>query len=112
MTDLSEDELHAMERSHRADEVERCALLAEELAGRWERSAVKMREDGSYRGLFGGVGIHPKWARCALDLEAAAHGLRTVARGCREGWDTRVADKRESGAAKAYDAEKLREMRC
>jgi hypothetical protein len=74
-------------------ERERCAWLCEELAGRWERSAAKLREDGSYttRAVWPPgkkvTCVKPKWHQAALDTEAAAHGLRTVARGIREGWD-------------------------
>lgn len=80
------DEAVAVER-------ERCAWLCEELAVRWERSAAKLRKDGSYdtRAIWPPgkriTCIKPRWKQAALDTEAAAHGLRTVARGIREGWD-------------------------
>jgi hypothetical protein len=87
MANLTEDEINAM----LADERERCALLAEDLAGRWERSAAKFRIDGTFN--YGWLGrkksVIPSVERAAKDTEAAAHGLRTVARGIREGWDTR-----------------------
>jgi hypothetical protein len=72
------------------DERDRCAYLAEDLAGRWERSAIRMRDEGSYWGgfLWKYKCVKPKWERVALDIESAAHGLRTVAKGIREGWDT------------------------
>lgn len=85
-----------------AAERERCACLAEDLAGRWERSAIKTREDGSFLGQslwswppFRSVPcVKPKWEEAAKGIEAAAHGLRTVARGIREGWDdpNRISD--------------------
>lgn len=80
------------------DERERCALLAEDLAGRWEFSAAKFRATGTFQGWeftpwprrawF----VTPQWEKAAKDTEAAAHGLRTVALGIREGWDTRKLD--------------------
>lgn len=75
----------------RKDEAERCALLNEDLAGRWERSAAKARAEHTFQhGWLGRrTSVMPVWEKYATELEAAAHGLRTVARGCREGWDTR-----------------------
>src|ERR1700749_3000079 len=82
-------------KAARADEAERCALLAEELAGRWALGAQRIRIEGTYyvRSLwppFKRVAVvAPKWEKAARDVESAAHGLTSVARGCREGWDTR-----------------------
>lgn len=59
----------ALEREH-------CAKLAEYLAEKWEAAAVKMRADGEFA-----------YADQAKALDAAAFGLRTVAQGCRDGWD-------------------------
>lgn len=78
-----------------SDEAERCALLAEGLATRWERSARIMREKGTYETWslwpFGKrvKCVAPSYERGAKELEAAAHGLRTVARLGREGADPR-----------------------
>lgn len=77
------------------DERERCVWLCEQLAERWERSAAKLRADGSYTTraiypLFKKVTcIKPNWRKAADDIDAAVHGLRTVARGIREGWDSK-----------------------
>lgn len=79
-----------------ADERERCAWLCDQLAERWEASAAKLRVDGSFvvRALwpFGEpvTCVKPRWAQAAKDTDAAAHGLRTVARGIRAGWDDPV----------------------
>lgn len=93
------DERYTMERVHRADEAERCALLAEDLAGRWERSAAKARAEHSFTvGWFRKrIVVMPVWEQYAKSMEAAAHGLRTVARACREGWDTRKLQPHERG---------------
>lgn len=91
MANLTEDEIKKM----LADEAERCALLAEALAKRWERSAAKIRDQGTYyvRALWPPFKrikcVTPRWEQAAKDTEAAAHGLRTIARGAREGWDPR-----------------------
>lgn len=73
-------------------ERERCARLAEELASRWEKSAVKMRDEGKYWGgfLWKREFVRPNWEKGAKDIEAAADGLRTVARGIREGWNVPI----------------------
>lgn len=70
-------------------ERERCARLCEELARRWEARAVKLREDGSYQGgwLWRKKCVRPKWEEPAKNMEAAAGGLHTIARGIREGWE-------------------------
>lgn len=79
----------------RLDERERCSLLADALATRWERSARRLREDGSYWGQalwppFRSVKlVRPKWEEAARGCEAGAHGLRTISRGCKAGWDPR-----------------------
>ena len=63
-----------------ATERERCAGLADELAGRWEASANRMREKYKTRFFFGlGKSYVPTVIeRSAKDIEAAAHGLRAV----------------------------------
>lgn len=103
----------------RKDEIERCALLAEELAARWARSAARMRAEHTFKyGWFGRKrAVMPVYERCAKDLDAAAHGLRTVARGCREGWDTRKLQPHERGHGYAVGTgvdgdETLKNMRC
>jgi hypothetical protein len=106
-------------RTTREDESERCALLAEDLAGRWERSAAKARAEHTFKyGWFGRKrAVMPRWEKFATDLDAAAHGLRTVARGCREGWDTRKLQAHERGHGLAVGTgvdgdETLKNMRC
>lgn len=89
------------ERNVREDERERCALLAEALATRFEASAARSRKDGSYTTMSiwppfrNVVCVKPNWEKHAQALEAGAHALRyAIARGCREGWDPRkVADE-------------------
>jgi hypothetical protein len=90
------DEPSFLERTIREDERERCALLAEALATRFEASAVRSRKDGSYTTMslwppFRSVTcVKPNWEKHAQALEAGAHALRyAIARGCREGWDPR-----------------------
>jgi hypothetical protein len=75
-------------------ERERCALLAEGLALKWEASAKRMRTEGSYWGgwLWRKRYVLPKWEKAARDIDAAAHGLRIIAMGCRGGWDPRKLD--------------------
>lgn len=91
------------------DERERCAWLCEELAGRWERSAAKLRVDGSYttRALWPPFKevkcIKPNWEKAADDVDAAVHGLRTVARGIREGWDSEERPRSRMAAAVLED---------
>lgn len=78
-----------------ADERERCALLAETLAERWEASAAGLRKRGGYwsRSIWPPFRkvwfVMAKWEQAARDTEAAANGLRTIAEGCRKGWDPR-----------------------
>lgn len=81
----------AIELAARKDEAERCALLCEELANRYEASAVKTRADGTYTNgwPFHNKFVRPRWEDAAKALDSAASGLRTVATGCRKGWDTR-----------------------
>lgn len=80
----------------RADEAERCALLNEMLAGMHERSAAKIRKDGSFtvRAVWPLLKKHTvvsqRWEQRARDVEAAAHSLRTVAKCIREGFDPRT----------------------
>lgn len=69
----------------------RCASLCDELASRWERQAAGVRDLGTYytrKWFFGEKVAHvlPGYEKVALDIEAAAHGLRTIERGIREGW--------------------------
>lgn len=60
-------------------ERDRCVVLCEDLAGRWERTAARIRSKR-------------RWFSSRYDgadyVEAAAHGLRKVAQGIREGWRT------------------------
>ncbi len=76
------------------DAAERCALLAEGLAAIHEASAARIRREGTFTyGWFGRKKrVAPAWERAAKDMEAAAHGLRTIARGCRAGWDPRKCE--------------------
>jgi hypothetical protein len=65
----------------RKAERERAALIAEALAGRWEARARKIREDHTARFFwFGPPYVTPVWEGHARTIDAAAHGLRTVAR--------------------------------
>lgn len=88
-----------------ADERERCALLAETLAARWEASGARLRDEGTYyvRALWPPFKrvkcVTPRREQAAKDIEAAAHGLRTIAQGCREGWDPRKIEPHEEGMA-------------
>lgn len=70
-----------------ADERDRCAFIAEDLARRWRASATKIRKEGERRGLFGGRYTDPKWERVARDIEAGAAGLDAVAYCIRRGYD-------------------------
>lgn len=73
------------------DERERCALLAEELAAIHVRSARRMRDHGQTRMFWVGPRyVIPAIERDAKFLDTAAHSLRTVAHGIREGWDVRT----------------------
>jgi hypothetical protein len=68
------------------EERERCASIADGLAVRWERSANERRARGQTRFLFiGPAYTTPRAEADAKAIEAAAHGLRTVARLIREG---------------------------
>lgn len=102
MADLSEDELFAMERAHRADETERCALLNEQLATIHEASAARLRAEGSYTTRF--LWFKPvryvrlQWERDARVLDRAAHGLRLVAHCIRMGYDPRKLQPHERDA--------------
>ena len=65
----------------------RCAALAEDLASRWEASAQRMRDLGTCRPFFG-FGkpyVSRPYERNAESIDAAARGLRTVAKLIREG---------------------------
>src|ERR1039457_3375714 len=73
MASLTEDELYAMERAHRADETERCAQLCTMRANISRASAAKLRRDGSYTvrclwPLFQKrTHVAPKWENAARD---------------------------------------------
>lgn len=72
-----------------AAERERCATLADDLATRWEVSAMKCRTHTfTTGGWFSKPRTHviPQYEQMAKSLDDAAHGLRTVSRGIREGW--------------------------
>lgn len=96
MANLTEDELAEMIDMARADERERCALLAEALATIFERRAAQLRTEGSYttRALWP-LGkpvtcVRPSWEKAAKVREDAADALRNaIATGCRAGWDPR-----------------------
>lgn len=68
-------------------ERERCAGIADSLAEKWEASAAKLRKDGSFRTFFGlgPTDVRPAFERNAKDIDAAAHGLRAVAKLIRNG---------------------------
>lgn len=68
-------------------ERERCASIADHLAEKWEATAAKLRSDGSFRTFFGlgPTDVRPAFERNAKDIEAAAHGLRAVAKLIRDG---------------------------
>lgn len=69
-----------------AAERERCARIADGLAEKWEASAAKIRQAGSTRFFWiGRPYVAPAIENNAKSIEAAAHGLRTVARLIREG---------------------------
>lgn len=73
-------------------ERERAASLADDLAGRWEASAARLRERCMTRFLwFGSRYVTPQADKDAKSIEAAAHGLRTVARLIREGVEARTS---------------------
>lgn len=73
-------------------ERENAARICEQLAGMWEKSAAKVRTDGSFTYKpywpFGKAvtAVRPGWERAAQDTESAAHGLRTVASLIRKGY--------------------------
>lgn len=72
------------------DERERAALLAEEMAATHRRSARRLREQGTSRLFgFGPRYVAREYEKAAKTLEAAAHSVRAVAMGIREGWDVR-----------------------
>lgn len=65
----------------------RCAQIADGLAEKWEASAAKWRADHTMRAWFG-LGssfVAPFAERDAKAIDAAAHGLRSVAKLIREG---------------------------
>lgn len=67
-------------------ERERAASIADGLAERWEASAARLRERCTSRLFwFGKRYVTPQGERDAASVEAAARGLRTVARLIREG---------------------------
>ncbi len=74
-------------------ERERCADIAEGLAERWEASAAKLRAEHQVRFFWiGKPYVSPIADQDARTIDAAAHGLRTVASLIREGVQ-RPADK-------------------
>lgn len=73
-------------------ERERAASIADDLARRWEASAARLRERCMTRFLwFGSRYVTPQADKDAKSIEAAAHGLRTVARLIREGVEVRAS---------------------
>jgi hypothetical protein len=67
-------------------ERERAASIADGLAERWEASAARLRQRGVSRFFWIGPRyVTPQADKDAKGIEAAAHGLRTVARLIREG---------------------------
>jgi hypothetical protein len=69
-----------------AKERERAASIAEDLATRWEGSAKKIRQQRQTRFFFIGPSYTtPRAESDAKTIEAAAYGLRTVARLIRDG---------------------------
>lgn len=74
------------------EERERCASLAEELAGMWEKRAAQTRSEGTFKTWslwppFRSVEVvAPGFENAAKNIEAAAHGCRAIALGIREGW--------------------------
>lgn len=77
----------------RENERERCALIAENLAERWERGADLLRKQHTRNRLFLGPIVSYEAERGAREIEAAANGLRAVAMCCRKGYDVRTAEK-------------------
>jgi hypothetical protein len=77
----------------RRNEAERCALLAEMLAESWQRSADKLRREGTRKTLFGRERLDRRYERAVGDIEAAIHGLRAVALACRRGYDPRGIER-------------------
>lgn len=64
----------------------RCATIADALASRWEASAARLRTNYTKRFLFFGKPYVATMAeRDARAIDAAASGLRTVAKLIREG---------------------------
>ena len=123
MADLSEDELYAMERAHRADETERCALLCEMRADISIVSADRVRKEGTFtaRAIWPPfkktTHVAPKWEYNAHLLEEVAKAFRVVANCIRKGYDPREL-KRDPNeqirvhAAPTNEAERLDAIRA
>lgn len=62
-----------------ADERERCASIADDLAGRWAASAAKIRLHGTRKPWFGKPYVLPRAERDAKSIDAAVDGMRAVA---------------------------------
>ncbi len=80
-------------------EREGCALLADELAVRWEASAAKLRKRTTRFFFFGPRYALPEAERDAKNIDAAAHGLRAVARLIREGYAAQALKGNREGVA-------------
>lgn len=100
--DFMLDELRERNMQRRlTDECERCALLAETMALSNETRAAQYRKDGTrITRLFWPpfkktTDVDPDIEHDAKMLEIAAIGFRTVALGCRAGWDPRTPAENE-----------------
>lgn len=87
---MAEPRKHEPVNAEAAAERARCAWLCQQLACRWEKSADRIREDGvAWIGfLCRRKRVDPAYERSADAIAAAAHGLRLIERGIREGWET------------------------
>lgn len=86
-----ERKIHDAVKAAVSVERERSAAIADDLAERWEKSAVNIRMDGTFysRSLWPPfkriATVRPRWEQSARDVEAGANGLRIVARLIRDG---------------------------
>lgn len=84
-------------------ERERCALLAETLCLVWERTAAKMRREGTVttRSIWPPFRkytfVMPPFEKAAKDIDAVVKGIReAVVHAIRKGWAPLDIDQRES----------------
>lgn len=80
-------------------ERQRCADLAESLALVWERSAAKVRAQGTYTTGWWcrTTRVRPLYEKAARDIEAAAQGVRNgIMDPIRLGWTPLSHDQRDA----------------